>query len=338
MQLQISEVKDLISKGLKLRGLSSDESSFITDHILEAELMGKKTHGIGKLFLMEEAFKNKIGEPKVIKDKGNYALIDGNKAHGLISAEFATKILLDKASKFDNAIVATTNSYYYTMAGIFAKQIAKSGFLAIVLNNGGPATISPYGGNSPIFGTNPIAIAVPTETDPLVLDMTTGEKTWGEIQLAKVEKRNLQEKTFLDKEGEFTTDPYKADAIVPFGGYKGYGLNFMFEIMTGAFVAAKMGLQSKDGYDLGFLFMAMSPEMFTTREKFNDQVKQLIKEVKESRKLPGVSEIFLPGEKSLRNYKTAMESNKIDVSEEVFENLKQFSTGVNIKEKSGLKE
>lgn len=338
MQLKISEVKNLLNKGLELRGLSPEQSSFITDHILEAELMGKKTHGISKVFLMEDAIKNQIGTPKILKDKGNYALVDGNKQHGLLSAQFATELLIKKAKAYDNSIVATVNSYYYTMAGIFAKQIAKAGFLAIVLNNGGPATLTPYGGSDPLFGTNPIAIGIPTDSEPLILDMTTGEKTFGEIQLAKVEKRELQEKAFFDKEGNYTTDPYKAEAIVPFGGYKGYGLNFMFEIMTGAFVSAKMGLQSENGYDLGFLFMAMSPEMFTTREKFNNEVMQLVKDVKSSKKLPGVKEIYIPGEQSLNNYNNAVKTGVVEISEEVWANLQDFSSGVDIRKTTGIKE
>ena len=127
------------------------------------------------------------------------------------------------------------------MAGIYARQIAEFGYIGIVINNGGPATVAPTRGIDPILGTNPNAIGIPTSQGPLVLDMATSERPWGEVNLAKVENRPLVEKAFLDKGGEFTTDSDKAAAIIPFAGYKGYGLNFMIEILTGAFVSAKNG-------------------------------------------------------------------------------------------------
>lgn len=224
------------------------------------------------------------------------------------------------------------------MAGIYAEMVAKEGYVAIILNNGGPSSIVPFGGVDPIMGTNPIAIGIPTRFGPIVLDMTTGEKPWGEINLAKVEERNLQQNTFLDKDGEFTTDPKEAVGIVPFGGYKGFGLNFMFEILTGALVASKMGFQVKDSYDLGFLFMAYSPTMFSTKENFEKEVEQLVNDIRGSRKAKGVEKIWLPGEASTSKMKQNLESGKIDIKDETWNKLLDFSAGENIEKKIDLKQ
>lgn len=286
---------------------------------------------------MEEALSARGNKPKILKDKGNYALIDGDKEIGLLSAELAINILLEKAKKFDNAMVGMTNSFYYTMAGIYAKQIAESGYVVIVINNGGPAIVAPYGGIDPILGTNPIAIGIPTSQGPLVLDMATSEQPWGEVNLAKVENRPLVEKAFLDKKGKFTTDPDKAETIVPFAGYKGYGLNFMIEILTGAFVSAKMGLQSQNAYDLGFLFIAYAPDMFTTKEKFDSQVIQLVSDIKKSRRLPGTNEIYIPGERAKSKIGQALSDGYIDISESTLENLNGFEQGIDINKRADLK-
>lgn len=338
MKIKIEELRQKISEGLISRGLPKEDAKVISDALVEAEIRGKKTHGINKAFTMEKAIKSIESRPEIIKDKGNYAFIDGHKQIGHISANFAVDILLKKVKEFDNAVVGVKNSFYYTMAGIYAEKIAREGYVALIFNNGGPSAISPFGGVDPILGTNPIAIGIPTKTNPIVLDMTTGEKPWGEINLAKVEERDLQPNTFLDKDGKFTTNPQEAVGIIPFGGYKGYGLNFMFEVLTGALVNSKMGYQAQNGYDLGFLFMAYSPTMFSTKENFEDEVEQLIEDVKSSRKAQGVDEIFLPGETSRNTMNKNLKAGEIEIKDETWSKLLSFASGEDIEKKIDLKQ
>lgn len=337
MKVKISKLKKVLIASLVHRGLSKTNAEIVAEPLLEAELLGKKTHGINKILVLDNAIKNRKGKPKVIKDKFNYAMIDANKELGFISANFATDLLIKKARKYGNACVAVVNSYYYGIVGVYARKIADAGFVGIILNNGGPAAVTPYGGSGAVFGTNPIAIGIPTDKEPIVLDMATSEKTWGEINLAKVENRKLQKNTFFDAKGKLTTDPNKAVAIMPFGGAKGYGLNFMFEILTGAFVGAKMGLQTKSGYDLGFLFLALSPEMFTTRKELNRKINKLIKEVKGSRKLSS-KEVTLPGEQSMKREKQLLKKGYIEIPKETWNTLLNFSKGMDIKNRLNLKE
>jgi ureidoglycolate dehydrogenase (NAD+)/L-2-hydroxycarboxylate dehydrogenase (NAD+) len=338
MKIKIKEINQKITEGLLLRDLSQDDAKIISDALIEAETRGKKTHGINKVFTMEKAIRAVEGRPEVIKDKGNYAFIDGHKQLGHISANFAVDILLKKVKEFDNAVVGVKNSFYYTMAGIYAEKVAREGYVALILNNGGPSSVSAFGGVDPILGTNPIAIGIPTKNDPIVLDMTTGEKPWGEINLAKVEERNLQPNTFLDKDGKFTTDPQEAIGIIPFGGYKGYGLNFMFEILTGAMVSSKMGYQTKNSYDLGFLFLAYSPTMFGTKEDFENEVEQLVKDVKSSRRAQGFSKILLPGESSKNKMRESINMGEIEVKDETWNKLLSFALGEDIEKKIDLKQ
>jgi len=337
MKIKISAIEEKIISSLVKRGLNNNEAKIICDTLVEAECIGKKTHGISKLFLTESGIKLREGKPEIIKNKGNYVLIDAHKELGYLVANLATDLLIEKTKEFDNGIVAIKNSFNYSMAGIYAKKVAKAGFVSLILNNGGPAAITPFGGTDPLFGTNPIAIGIPTRTEPIILDMATSEKPWGEINLAKIEKRSLQEKTFLNNEGKFTTDPDKVNAIIPFGGYKGSGLNIMFEIMTGALVGAKMGLATQDSYDLGYLFLAYSPTMFTTQEKFYDEVEQLVKEIKNSKKMENVKEIYLPGENSLEQYKKTIDIGEIEIEENIWQHLCEFEQGIDIETKSNLK-
>ena len=132
-----------------------------------------------------------------------------------------------------------------------------------------------------MFGTNPLCFSFPSgRGKPYVFDFATSQKVWGEVRQAIVENRPLPDNCFIDGEGNFTTDPEKAEAGVPFGGPKGYALCYALEVMTGAFVGAKMGYNARDEYDLGYLFVAFSPEMFTTLDTFTEEVDALAGDVR----------------------------------------------------------
>lgn len=331
MIVQIPELRRRFVDALTRRGLSDDEARIVAEPFVEAELAGKRTHGIMKFVLLDDAIRNREGKPEIVRDAFNYALIDAHRELGYLSAPFAASVLIEKARAFGNAIVATKNSYYFSLAGIYARQVAEAGFLAIIANNGGPAAVAPFGGVDAIFGTNPIAIGIPYKGGAIVLDMATSKRTWGEINLAKIERRDLDEDCFFDAAGLPTVDPTKAAAIKPFGEAKGSGLNAMLEILTGAFVGAKMGLQSSNGYDLGFLFLAYSPEMFGTKGAFEAQVEQLLVEIKRSRPESGVAEVFLPGERSARAIASATKTGFVEIAESVWSGLVAFSEGTDVR-------
>lgn len=337
VKVPIGEIKKLFAESLRIRGLTQKEIKIVSEPFFEAELSGKTTHGITRFLLLDIPIKKRGGSPVIIKDKYNYAHIDAQKELGQISSEYALDILLAKTKEYDNACVAVTNSDYYAMAGTYARKIALNGYIGIVINNGGPACVTPYGGIDPIFGTNPIAIGIPRKHDPpLILDMATSKRTWGQTNLAKLEGKSLENDIFLDKEGNFTTDPYKVKSILPFGGFKGAGLNFMLEILTGAFVGAKMGLSSENGYDLGFFFQAYSPYMFTNEDIFDKKVEVLINEIKSCRKANRTDEIFLPGEKSQKKYAEALRKGYIEVSKTSWNELGEFAKGNAVKTKIRL--
>lgn len=338
MTIQISELHAAIIAILLNKGLNQHEAEIVAESFVRAECSGKKTHGIAKLFLLDDALKLREGKPEIIKDKFNYALIDAHKELGYLSADFACDILIDKAQKFENAFVGVNNSYYFAMTGVYAEKVARAGFVSIMMCGGGPAAVTPVGGADPILGTNPIAIGIPTPHGPIVLDMATSAAPWGEINLAKTENRALADKTFVDAAGAFTTDPARVEAIIPFGGHKGAGLNFMLEILSGALVHAKMGLQTRNGYDLGFFFMAFSSEMFSSHEEFDAGVAQIVADVKNSRALPGVEEIFVPGEQSQKKFTVALQQGVIEIDDDSLEILHAMSHGEDVKAKLKLVE
>lgn len=330
IEIKVKELEDLLYQILTLRNITGEIADFMVFDFLEAELEGHQTHGVGKILLLDEALEKRKGSPKVILQQGNYAKVDGNKEIGHIAAMYSIDLAIELARKNKNSIVSLVNASRYGRLKPFARKIAKEGFVGIIMNNGGPSAVTPYGGISPVYGTNPICFSFPGN-NPNIVDFSTAKEVWGEVRQSILENRELSKDCFIDKQGNYTKDPDKVNAVEAFGGKKGSSLCYAIEVLTGAFVGAKMGLQVKDEYDLGFVFMVLSPEMFGNKEVFLSEVEVLSQEVKGSRK--DGQRAYVPGEYSKMKYEEVLEKGTLMIAKETFNRLNQMSKDI----KGGLK-
>ena len=276
--------------------------------------------------LLDDELKNRESNIELVKEIGNYALYNGHKELGHIAALTCVDKVIELAKIHGNAIVGLNNASRYGRLKPFARKIAENNLIGIVMNNAGPAAVTAYGGITPILGTNPICFGFPSINDePYLFDFSTSKKIWGEIRQSKLENRDLPSECFLDEDGKFTTDPDKANAVIPFGDIKGFALCYAIEILAGAFTGAKMGLQVNDEYDLGFLFMAFSPEMFGNLEEFKNKLKVLENEIKSSIKNDSTEKIYIPGEVSKEKYEKNMKIGKIQVDSGILDRLRKMT-------------
>src|SRR5213075_473112 len=148
----------------------------------------------------------------------------------------AMKLAITKAEKTGVAVVSVKNSNHFGASAFYALQAVEHGMIGFSATNAGP-TMAPTGGRDARLGNNAFAIAVPAgKHPPLVLDMATGAVAWGKIFVAQQEKRKIPTSWALDRHGVPTDDPNAAahqGLIQPFGGYKGYGLSLLIDILTG---------------------------------------------------------------------------------------------------------
>lgn len=327
--INVDDLQRLMHSALSLRGVNKDVADFMVTDYIEAELSGQPSHGLSKFLLLDAALQKKEGDVELIKEVGNYAKVDGHKELGHVAGMFCVNKALELAQKLGNGFVALNNASRYSRVKPFAQRIAESGYIGIVLNNGGPAAVAPYNGTTPIFGTNPICFSFPSVSGrPYVFDFSTSKKVWAEIRQAILEKRGLPEDSFYDEDGNITTDLDKAVAVQPFGGAKGYALCYAVEILTGAFVGGKMGSKVNDEYDLGFLFIALDPEMFTDSSRFKAEVDSLAQEVKSSRSVPGGSVVYVPGERSSEVLYQNSQTNVIAVNSDILERIKMMAVSL----------
>ena len=180
-----------------------------------------------------------------------------------------------------------------------------------------------HGSYEPFFGTNPLAIGIPTAGSPLVFDMATAAIAWYGIHLANAGGESIPEGVAYDSDGRVTTDPAAAlaGAIKAFGGYKGAALALIVEVLTRPLVGA---VRKDDGrkLDWGNLVFAIDPELLADDlASFQAGVSDLLARVKQLKRLPGVDEILAPGERGDRVYEQVMAAGAIEMDEQIWLDL-----------------
>ena len=308
-------------------GLSKDDAQVIVDHLLDGELGGHPSHGFYRIPGIVNAVK-KAGSPSEIRfeqETSNSALLNGSKRQGLVVALKAAEVAISKA-RVSNIVVVGAYNYAGTTGsmGYFTRRIANANLIGIMLANSEASTPA-WGGMQPIFGTNPISISIPSNEEPIVIDLATSKWAYGDIALAIKEGRSIPEGIVLDKKGNPSTDPNDANyCMLPFGEHKGYALALAFEILAGPLVRAKAGAMAVPGSD-GSLIIAINPSTFASIDQFKLQVSSLINEIKNSKRLPGVNELFYPGEQSQRNRVKNRHATHIDMVEQILEDVKALA-------------
>jgi len=219
--------------------------------------------------------------------------------------------------------------------------MARAGVVGFVLSDDVVPVVHPLGGVEPVIGSNPMAIGVPTETEPYIIDFAPCATLPTHVRYAKRYGKTLPEGVVADAQGGRTTDPREVcdgdgfqphtGAINPLGN-KGYGLLLVIDFLAGAFVGCAMGTDHalKPGAMKGHFFMAADPAKFGGLTAFKRAVSGRIKQVKESTKAPGVGEIRVPGERSFASRGRALRDGKVTIDEICWEDALKLAAELEI--------
>jgi len=298
MEIAIQEIRELSAKVLRQRGLEPDEIEMVLDHLLDAELSGKPSHGFIRVIRICKIIDaDPMGELRIVKETPVSVLLDGGNRPGIVVATRATEIAIEKARAHHVGLAGGYNCDAIYVTGAYARQAALEGLIGIVTCNS-TAAVAPWGSIDPIMGTNPLAIAVPTGDEPIVLDFATSKTTYGDVMVAMKTGLPLPHGILIDKDGQSTTDPnaITEGALLPIAAHKGSGLSMMLEILAGPLVNAKGGREAVPG-SWGFFVMVFDPEVFGPLDVFQSKLARMVEEIKGARRAPGCSDVLLPGEK-----------------------------------------
>lgn len=303
MKLNDKKEFRLVKEILLKLGVNEKQAISVAHATVDADLKGFTSHGIGRfkqyIIGIKNGNINLEGDYTIEKETEAIALINGNSLFGQYTATEAMNLAIKKAKKVGIGAVGTYNGNHFGVTGYYSDLAIKKGCIGFVIANTAPA-IAPFGGKKPIIGTNPVAVGIPNDDTYIALDMATSVSARGKLLEAQRKGESIPEGVALDKNGEPTTDPAEGieGSILPFGGFKGYGIAFLIEILTGSLVNAAIGTKvtgtanNEVKCTKGDLFIAIDPDVFVGRETFDSITNEFLDEIREDNGvIPGSLEI-----------------------------------------------
>ena len=307
-------LKKEITNIFKKFGLSNDHALISANALINAELVGAYGHGLSRLKMYCDRIKKKVINPKpkikIKKISQSITHVDANNSIGFVAADIAIKTAIKNAKKTGIGMVAVKNSGHYGLSGYYAEQAVKKNLITMIYTNAPPA-VAPHGALKSLFGTNPICFGTPTGSKiPFILDTSISMINRGKIRVAARNNEKIPEGVALDKFGNPTTDAKKAleGVQLPIAGFRGSGLAWMVDILSGVLTGGNHAGRVKDPFDdfsgpqnIGHLFITFKTNLFVNN--FNDRIKNNIKTIKRLPKIKGIKEIMYPGQNKCKRFK-----------------------------------
>lgn len=291
-------------------GAPREEAAIISNHLVEANLMGHDSHGVIRVVGYARGMQSsdtKGCEYETMKETPATAVIDARGGLGIVAATRAMKLSVAKARNCTFGAVGIHNCTHTGRLGAFPVLAAREGMVGICMLNGGARFVAPFGGTEGRMPPNPLAFAAPrAQGDPVVLDIATSSVAGGKVEVKRVRGEPLPEGWMIDSEGKPVTDAERIwssenpAAVLPLGGlefgHKGFGLGFMVDCLAGGLSAAGCSREQPTRGASGFLAIAIKIEDFVPLEEFEQEVDHLAAWLKACPTMPDVDEVYLPGE------------------------------------------
>jgi uncharacterized oxidoreductase len=291
------------------------EADLVADQLIEANLTGHDSHGIGMLpYYVAGLAKGALvpnHHAEVVTDRGAVLVIEGSRGYGQVIGYEAMQLGMARAQEQGVALLAVRNSSHLGRIGHWAEQCARGGFASIHFVNGvdHPPLQAPFGGSDARVSTNPFCAALPGEDGPaVVLDFATTVIAMGKTRIAHNKGVPAPEGSLLDAEGRATRDPgamfrEPRGALIGMGLHKGAGLAILCELLAGALTGgrtAQPGHPQMGGIINNMLSVIIDPDAFGERDALLREVEALIAWVRASPPREGFEEVLVPGEPERR--------------------------------------
>jgi uncharacterized oxidoreductase len=281
--------------------------------LIRANLRGHDSHGVIRVPQYVASWKKGEADPKaepvVVQDGPATALVDGKRGFGQIVARRGMEVAMAKAAAIGVAAVGVHNSNHIGRLADYTEMALERDMLALLAVNAGGAgqRMAPWGGRAPRLSTNPFAFACPTGSAvPISFDVATTVAAEGKVRLKRNRKEQAPPGWLIDADGKPTTDPNALygtpeGTILPVGGHKGYSLALMVEVLGGIMARAGHSRENPGPVMNGIFMVVVDIARFVSPQNFRSETDDLIRYLKTSPLVPGVSEIMYPGEPEARS-------------------------------------
>ena len=312
-----TEIKQWTSSVFEKLGAPVDDAHMTTEALIHADLMGIDSHGLNRVTVASYAGGLKSGAinakavPEIVHEASSTAVIDGQNGLGPVASTVAMDLAIAKAKETGAGFVSIRGSNHYGASSHYSTMALPHNMIGFSMTVGGLGVVA-TGGRGRRIGINPMSVAAPAgHAMPFILDIATSVVAAGKLELARMKEQPVPTGWIVDAEGKDTTDPnafWAGGAILPLGGgpstggYKGYGLSVMIDILAGVLSGGgfagelrEAGLSGSTSHFQG----ALSIDGFGSVDNFKAIMDRMVAYLKATEPAEGSSGVLVHGEREI---------------------------------------
>jgi L-2-hydroxycarboxylate dehydrogenase (NAD+) len=350
-------LRDFCVRAFETMGVQAEDAQITADVLVQANLRGIDSHGVARLARYIDGLRHGVmqarPEEKVVTETPTTVTLDAGAGLGQPVSFRAMKQVIEKAKEFGCGFATVRNSNHYGIAGYYAMMALEHDMIGISTTNAAVLVVPTFGRDA-MYGTNPIALAVPAgQRRPFVMDMATSTVPRGKLEVYNRQEKPLPLGWATDERGVPTTDAARVldnfvkragGGLLPLGGageefsgYKGYGMGLMVEILSAVLPGAAFltSVYPKDANgkalpaNLGHFFGAWRLDAFRPADEFKADMDRLIDELRGANRAEGAERIYVHGEKEFEEASRRAEQG-IPLGAKVEASLKQIAVDLDI--------
>jgi L-2-hydroxycarboxylate dehydrogenase (NAD+) len=312
VSVRVEALQAFIAAALRRVGLPDADADTVARLMSQADLQGSDGHGVIRLAPYIKRIRaggmNLHPDIHAVHERPGSAVLDGDNGMGHLVVSRAAQLAIEKARTTGVAWVGVRNSNHAGPASLYARMPIEHDMIGLYFAVGNANHLPAWGGLDMLLSTNPIAAGIPAGSEPpVVLDMATTVAAYGKVKTKAKKGELMPEGWMVDRQGQPLLDPQRADEgfLLPIGGYKGYGLALIVGLLAGTLQGAAMGKQvidfNKDFVsttNTGQAILVIDLRAFGDPAFFKAAVDTVVRDIRNSERMPHVDRIWLPGEQS----------------------------------------
>lgn len=330
-QIALDELTTLVTRAFENCGANPAMAASAARALVDADAQGLASHGVSRTPLYCAHLRNGRtdgkAEPKVVRERAGACLVDAACGMAYPACALAVEEGVRRAKEYGVAFVGVTNSNHFGAAALHLRPAAEAGMVGLAFGNS-PAAIAPWGGQTPLFGTNPIAAVFPRgDGQPLMVDLSLSQVARGKIMVAAQKGESIPEGWALDAAGNPTTnaDAGLKGSMAPAGGVKGAMLALVVELLCCALTGAAFGFEADSFFSdegnrprIGQAFLIIDPDALAGHATYLERVETLITKMLEDEgvRLPGARRYQL---------ETAARDQGVDIPDNLLEKIRALA-------------
>jgi LDH2 family malate/lactate/ureidoglycolate dehydrogenase len=307
----LPELTRFVSALFSATGMDDDKAKAIAESLVTADSMGHRTHGLALAAGYLEAVKNGVmaihGDVRVVNDRGACVTWDGQRLPGAWLISRAIDTALQRIDQHGVVTVVIANSHHTGALAVYLPRLTERGLLVqLICSSPAARGVAPFGGSEPLFSPNPIAAGIPTQGDPILLDVSSSITTLNSARQLVARGERFPAKWAMDADGQPSDDPNVVvsggGSLLSVGGFdhghKGYGMALLVEALTQG-LSGQGRVDQPKGTPVNIFLQVTDPAAFAGLDAFTRQSQWLVDACHANKPLPARPRVRLPGEYAL---------------------------------------